>query len=508
MLPIDFFWRAAQRWPARTAIQSPQGPVTFAELAGRVAALAVAYHDIDASVRSRVAICAGNGVDHLVALLAVLAAGKVWVPLNPKSTAPELRRIVDVTEPSILVLDGSGVALLDGAPGRRIHAGAAPEGADTVAALCARHAGAAPPRPAPDRDALQALKFTGGTTGIPKGVMQPCRAWTACIVNQIHTWGLTEDDRCVVAAPITHGTSTYLLPVLGQGGCLVLPDGMGPEPVRRAFRDQGGTLAFMPPTLIYMLMALPGTVRSDYPRLRRLIYGGAPMPTEKVRQAREFFGPVLCTTYGQTEAPQILTALRPEDFDDPALAASVGRASWFTEVAIMAPDGRLLPAGEIGEVVVRGDLVMTGYWRLPEKTAETLVDGWLHTGDRGLVDARGYLFLKDRLRDVVITGGFNVYPVDVENALGQHPAVHDCAVFGLPDDKWGEAVRAAVQLRPGMAADEAALQAFVRERLGAVATPKRIHFHADLPRSPVGKVLKSTVRALALAALDDPKETP
>jgi len=509
MLPIDFFWRAAQRWPARTAIQSPLGALSFAELAGRVAALAAAYHDIDASPQSRVAICAGNGVDHLVALLAVLAAGKVWVPLNPKSTAPELRRIVDVTEPGILVLDDSGMALLDGAPGRRIHAGAAaPAGADTVAGLCARHAGAAPPRLSPDRDALQALKFTGGTTGTPKGVMQPCRAWTACIVNQIQAWGLAEDDRYVIAAPITHGTSTYLLPVLGQGACLVLPEGTGPEAVRRAFRDQGGTLAFMPPTLIYMLMAVPGTTRGDYPRLRRLIYGGAPMPPEKVRQARAFFGPVLCTTYGQTEAPQIVTALRPEDFDDPALAASVGRATWFSEVAVMAPDGQLLPAGEIGEVVVRGDLVMTGYWRLPEKTAETLVDGWLHTGDRGLVDSRGYLFLKDRLRDVVITGGFNVYPVDVENALGQHPAVHDCAVFGLPDDKWGEAVQAAVQLRPGMAADEAALQDFVRERLGAVATPKRIHFHADLPRSPVGKVLKSTVRALALAALDAPRETP
>ena len=509
MLPIDFFWRAAQRWSARTAIQSPLGALSFGDLAGRVAALAAAYHEIDASTDGRVAICAGNGVDHLVALLAVLAAGRVWVPLNPKSTAPELRRIVDVTEPAILVLDDTGAALLDGVPGRRIHAGhggGMPAGAATVAALCRRHAGALPPRLAPDREATQALKFTGGTTGLPKGVMQPRRAWTACIVNQIQAWGLTEDDRYVVAAPITHGTSTYLLPVLAQGGCLVLPEGTGPEAVRRAFRDHGGTLAFMPPTLIYMLMALPGTARSDYPRLRRLIYGGAPMPPEKVRQARAFFGPVLCTTYGQTEAPQIITALRPEDFDDPTLAASVGRASWFTDVAIMAPDGRLLPEGEIGEVVVRGDLVMTGYWRLPEKTAETLVNGWLHTGDRGLIDARGHLFLKDRLRDVVITGGFNVYPVDVENALGQHPAVHECAVFGLPDDKWGEAVQAAVQLRPGMAADEAALQAFVRERLGAVATPKRIHFHADLPRSPVGKVLKSTVRALALAALDHPEE--
>jgi acyl-CoA synthetase (AMP-forming)/AMP-acid ligase II len=142
---------------------------------------------------------------------------------------------------------------------------------------------------------------------------------------------------------------------------------------------------------------------------------------------------------------------------------------------------------------------MTGYWRLPELTGKTIVDGWLHTGDRGLIDERGYLYLKDRLRDVVITGGFNVYPIDVENALGQHPAVHESAVFGIPDDKWGEAVQAAVQLREGSTATEDELIAFVRARLGPVQTPKRIHFHTSLPRSTVGKVLKTSVRELALA---------
>jgi acyl-CoA synthetase (AMP-forming)/AMP-acid ligase II len=167
----------------------------------------------------------------------------------------------------------------------------------------------------------------------------------------------------------------------------------------------------------------------------------------------------------------------------------------------MAPDGRLLPRGEVGEVVARGDLVMTGYWNRPDLTAATIVDGWLHTGDRGLIDAQGFLYLKDRLREVVITGGFNVYPIDVENALGQHPAVHECAVFGVPDDKWGEAVHAAVQLREGCAVQATELIAFVRERLGPVQTPKQIHFHTSLPRSTVGKVLKNTVRDQALTAL-------
>jgi fatty-acyl-CoA synthase len=500
MYPIDFFWRAAQRWPERIAIDAPHEAITFETLAQQVAALAAAFSTLDPTPQSRVAICAGNSAEHIAALLAVLACGKVWVPLNPKSTRPEIRRIIDVTEPSLLVLDGSGGGLLEGTPGTRIHCERLAGDELTIAALVQRYAGAPRPALTLPTEATQAIKFTGGTTGIPKGVMQPYRAWTANIVNQIHAWELTEHDRYVVAAPITHGTSTYLLPVLAQGGCHIILPEAGADAVRNAFRERGGTLCFMPPTLIYMLMALPGASRADFPQLRRLIYGGAPMPPEKIRQVRAFFGPVLGTTYGQTEAPQILTVMRPADFEDERHWPAVGLCTWFSEVAIMAPDGRLLPTGDVGEVVARGDLLMTGYWRLPDKTAETLVDGWLHTGDRGLIDERGYLYLKDRLRDVVITGGFNVYPVDVENALGQHPAVHECAVFGIPDDKWGEAVQAAVQLRPGHSIGEQELIAFVRERLGPVQTPKHIHFHASLPRSPVGKVLKTAVRELALVA--------
>jgi acyl-CoA synthetase (AMP-forming)/AMP-acid ligase II len=163
-------------------------------------------------------------------------------------------------------------------------------------------------------------------------------------------------------------------------------------------------------------------------------------------------------------------------------------------MAIMAPDGTLMSTGEKGEVVVRGDLVMTGYWRLPEKTAQTIIDGWLHTGDVGYIDERGFLFIKDRIRDVIITGGFNVYPVDVENALSKHPSVHECSVFGLPDPKWGEAVHAAVQLRTGCQASTQDLMVHVKSLLGGVHTPKQIHFFNELPRSSVGKVLKKDIK--------------
>ena len=494
MFPIDFFWRAAQRWPDRIAIDTPAGPIHYATLAARVKALAAGLSALDPTLQSRVAICAGNSADHITALLAILACGKVWVPLNPKSTHPEIARIINITEPSIVILDAVNQELLKGASGAWVYTGADSDASARIMdELIHLHADAPQPSFELPQDAIQAIKFTGGTTGAPKGVMQPYRAWMANISNQIQVWGFDEHERYVVAAPITHGTSTYIVPILAQGGCHVILDGAGAEVVRSAFRDRRGTVCFMPPTLVYMLMALPNASRNDFPKLRRLIYGGAPMPPEQVRKVRDFFGPVLGTTYGQTEAPQILTVMRPEDFEDPNNWAAVGRPTWFSDVAIMSPEGKILPTGEIGEVVARGDLLMNGYWRMPEKTAETIQKGWLHTGDRGLIDHREYLYLKDRLKDIVITGGFNVYPVDVENALSQHPAVHECLVFGVPDDKWGESVQAAVQIRPGHQLDEATLISFVRELLGPVQTPKRIHFYESLPRSNVGKLLKSAV---------------
>lgn len=501
MYPIDFFFRAAEQYPQRVALDGPDGVVTYAELAADTRALAAALQDLDPAPQTRVAICAGNSARHILALLAVMASGKVWVPLNYRSTEREIGRILDATAPSIVIVDGVGAPLAPASDGARIHLDDNTE-ALAAGALLKRYAGHEPVRHDLSRDATQAIKFTGGTTGLPKGVMQPYRAWNAGIINQIASWELTSEDRYVVSAPITHGTGTYLLPILARGGAHLLLDSVTPASITAAFRERGGTLSFMPPTLIYMIMAQPGVSRADFPQLRNLIYGGAPMPPEKIDRARDFFGPVLGTTYGQTEAPQIVTVLRPADLETPENRASVGRVTWLSDVAIMGADGALLPRGEIGEVVVQGDLTMTGYWRLPEKTAETVVNGWLHTGDTGLIDARGYLFLKDRLRDVIITGGFNVYPVDVENALSAHPSVYECSVFGLPDDKWGEAVHAAVQLQPGAQADADALKAHVRALLGPVATPKQFHFHDSLPRSSVGKVLKNAVRDAAQ------KETP
>jgi fatty-acyl-CoA synthase len=444
-----------------------------------------------------VGICAGNTVDHVVALLAVLAAGKVWVPLNARNPAAELGRVIAFTEPTIVIAEAAHLDALDLSGVPTVLALGEAAGRTALDTAAAAHAGQRPRPHGRSRDEAQAIKFTGGSTGVPKGVMQPYRAWVATLVNQIHAFGFDAEDRYLISAPVTHGTSTYLLPILAQGGCHVLPASNKPAELLRSFREDGITTTFMPPTLLYMLVAEVAAQGQplQLPRLKHLIYGGAPMPPEKIRVVRECFGPVLETTYGQTEAPQVVSVMRSDDFADESRWRSVGRQGLLTDVAIMDPHGQLLPMGEAGEIVVRGDLIMNGYWRMPDKTAETIVDGWLHTGDRGYLDAQGYLYLKDRLREVVITGGFNVYPIDVESVLDQHPAVHESAVFGIEDDKWGEAVHAAIQLKPGAQVSAPELIAFAKEQLGSVKTPKAIHFYEDLPRSVAGKVHKVTLKA-------------
>jgi len=220
------------------------------------------------------------------------------------------------------------------------------------------------------------------------------------------------------------------------------------------------------------------------------------MAPEKIREALDAFNGGLGVIYGQTEAPMMIAAMGAEGFRDHRNLQSVGRETLLTRTAIRSEAGTFLPPGEVGEIVCRGDLLMTGYLDDPDETEKTIVDGWLLTGDVGMIDERGFLFIKDRLRDVIISGGFNIYPTDVEAALSAHPAVHDCVVFSVPDKKWGERVEAVIQLAVGQSFDQAAILAFVKERIGSVKAPKRLHVSEDLPKSAVGKVLRRKAREM------------
>lgn len=488
MLPIDHFYRAVARFPDRIAIKDGDVTVSYTELGEKVQALASALQDIDPDPQTRVGICAYNTRDHLITWLATFAAGKTWVPLNPRNGRDELSRICDVTSPTIVFRASDCADKLD-VPGDATCL-------SDLSPLIEKHMGHVAVRHELDLDEVQAIKFTGGSSGQPKGCVQTYRVWNTCIASMLWEFGFDQDDKNLLAAPMTHGTNTLIMPTFAAGGCQVFMGQPKPAAILDAFERERITSVFVPPTVIYMMLEEEGLEDRDFSSLRHLIVGGAAIRKDEVPRAMKVFNNALETCYGQTEAPQIAICLRASDWMNPEKAASTGRATVLTRVETMDTDGNVLPRGETGEIVLKGDLVMKGYLDMPEKTAETIVDGWLHTGDVGVIDERGFVYIKDRIRDVVITGGFNVYPSDVEAVLGLHPDVTECVVFGLPDRKWGEILLAAVEVRPGAASTADDIIAFVRERLDGVKTPKAIHIVDELPRSPVGKVLRREAKVM------------
>jgi acyl-CoA synthetase (AMP-forming)/AMP-acid ligase II len=301
-------------------------------------------------------------------------------------------------------------------------------------------------------------------------------------------------------APLTHAAGVLCFPVMALGGEIVI---MG-KPDLGAFlslvESRGVTHTFLPPTLIYMLLGHPDLDRTTLTSLQCFWYGAAPMSAARLAEAITRIGPVMAQLFGQTEAPMMISMMPPEDHlrPDGSIAlerlGSAGRPAPLITVAIMDDEGRLLAPGERGEIVVRGSLVMAGYYQDPVATEQASRFGWHHTGDIGFLDPDNFLYIVDRVKDMIITGGFNVYSAEVEQAVLEHPDVQDCGVIGLPDDKWGERVTAVVQLRPGREITTGELTAFVKARLGSVKSPKQVEIWPDLPRSKVGKVLKGEIK--------------
>ena len=501
--PIEHLYHAAERYAEVIAVAGPGEPLSYAELAAQVRALAGALQRLDATPGSRVGICARNTVEHLLAMLATYAAGKVWVPLNPTNARTELDRMIDATRPTLFIADESCLDRFTptDAPlviGKAVtRHGSVP----TLRALVAEWMGRRPETVARADSDPQIVKFSGGSTGAPKPVVQPQRCVNAQVEGILACFELDATDVNLVAAPLTHGASCFVLPVLAVGGRHVMLEDPKPPNVLNTIESYGVTTMYAPPTLIYGMVGEARATGSShaggrYRSLRHLIYSAAPMRSDQIRDAREAFGPVLETAYGQVEAPQIISAMRAEELENEENLASVGRPSPVATVGIMDPDGELLGSGKVGEIVVRGPLVMTGYLDRPDLTAATIVDGWLHTGDLGLLDERGYLYIRGRLRDVINSGGFKIFPGDVEAALARHPAVAECCVFGMDDPKWGEAVHAAVRRAPNATVEAAELIAFVKSELGSVKAPKAVHFVAELPRNAAGKVSRAAVRRL------------
>ncbi|MBB1650971.1 MULTISPECIES: class I adenylate-forming enzyme family protein [Delftia] len=496
MTPIDFLWAGVRRQPdADAAIElaadgSIAGRLSHGDLARQVHAAAAALQRVSGRARPTVALASHNSLAMLVCILATYHCRGVLVPLTPGNPQPELRQQMDTARPDLVVLDGSARELARGLDIPVIHLAPVP-GQTPEFAQCQglqtriEEAGG---------EDTMAIKFTGGSSGRPKAVLQSVRCLNTMVSSLMQVFGFTPDERFVLGPPMTHGAGTFVLPVLAAGGCLVIMDGAKADRLLDALHAHQATGCWVPPTLLYQLLDLQAERPRPLPGLRNLLYGGAGATLQRLRQARTLLGPVVGVTYGLTEAPVIIAGMPGHAGADDARLGSAGRAGPLTRLAVMDRDGRLCPPFESGEIVARGDLLMSGYLGMPEETEAVLSDGWLRTGDVGHLDDQGYLFIKGRSKDVVISGGFNVYPGDVEEALSQHADVAESVVFGIPDAHWGERVEAAVELRQGRQASAEELRSHVRAKLGAVRTPKAIHIVEQLPRNTLGKVQKRQLR--------------
>jgi len=345
---------------------------------------------------------------------------------------------------------------------------------------------------------LAFIGATGGTTGRSKGVMLTNLVWQSLVSSLAASMPMTAPPVNLVAAPMTHAAGPLALASMALGGTVVVLPRFEAGAVLQAIEAHRVTYMFLPPTAIYMLLSHPHVRRADLSSLEYVSYAGAPMSLDRLKEAIEVFGPVMNASFGQTECPMCVTAMAPREHLAPdgtlAHPGSCGRANLLSIVEIMDDAGTILPPGERGEIVVRGPLVMAGYYKDPAATADASRFGWHHTGDIGYRDEDGWFYVVDRKKDMIISGGFNVYPAEVEQVLQSHPAVQDCAVFGAPDEKWGERVVAVIEPREGGQIDEEAILAFAREKLGPVKSPKTLVVTQQLPRSPAGKVLRAELR--------------
>ncbi|MFY0612728.1 MAG: AMP-binding protein [Hyphomicrobiaceae bacterium] len=508
MAVIDFFDQGWRINPQGIAYTLNDQAYSFAEIRDLSCRISHALIATGCSKETKVAVWSLNDPIAWTCVLATWRAGMTWVPVNPRSSPDDNAHILDAFDCEILFFQNGFAPLIE-----EIR----PQLSKLKHAICIdeSHAGLAslddflaghpthPPAVNHGMDDVVMLGPTGGTTGLPKGVMNTNRN----IATFFAQWSMTAAYRPgeavvnLAAAPMTHTAGNVSLPATARGGTVVILPRPDPAAILDAIEQHRVTELFLPPTVIYMLLDYPGVESRDFSSLRYFMYGAAPMSLEKLRQSIDVFGPVMMEGYGQMEAFASIAYLAPEEhFVDGKLApdtqlSSCGRPAPLTNVMICDDANQAQPTGQSGEICVKGDIVMKGYYKAPDKTAETIIDGWLHTGDVGHLDERGYLHLTDRKKDMIISGGFNVYPSEVEQVIWSHPAVQDCAVIGVPDDKWGEAVKAVVELNSGMNVDAAELLALCRERLGGVKTPKSVDFVEHLPRSANGKVLKKDVRA-------------
>ncbi len=500
--PASWLQQAGRLYPSSPAVARGRTVVAhYAEQAERVAALAGALRAGGLERGDRVALYMRNTPAYLEALFTAWHAGLVAVPINAKLAADEVAYILRHSGSRWCFVTRERAAMIAGLQSEL------PELAhviDTDGGDYQRLLAAAPVDVAdggPDDPAW--LFYTSGTTGAPKGAVLTQRnlvAMSAAYFMDVDT--IDVGDAILHAAPLSHGSGLYALPHVAAGALHILPEtgGFDVDEVCTLLAAHERVAFFAAPTMVKRLTRHVREQELETPGLRTIVYGGGPMYLADLKEALDVFGYRLVEIYGQGETPMTITAksktlhARCHNATDEALLTAVGRPHGVVDVRVIDDQGRERPAGEVGEIIVRGDTVMSGYWQQPEATAKTLVGGWLYTGDRGCFDAHGLLYLKDRSKDVIISGGTNIYTREVEDALLIHPGVFEVAVVGQPDAEWGEVVVAFVVATADAGVDAAALDRHCLERIARFKRPKAYYFVDELPKNAYGKIVKNCLR--------------
>jgi fatty-acyl-CoA synthase len=527
MRAIDYYDKSADLYPDRIAIRDGDAQYSYAETRAFSERIARGMRTRGAEREQRAAIYSHNHAAVLFCMLGILRAGAAWVPINFRNAAnanveflnysetawlfyhsrfrdevEEIRQRVPSLRYFICIdgLDGENTSLAT-------FMAVSNQGNDSDHDLESAHVHGDDAHG--NLDQMMGLVPTGGTTGPARGVRVTNLAWGTMAEMATRYWKSDDADPvCLCTAPLSHAAGVVAFTMFALGGTNIVLPGFDAEQVLRAIAQYRVTHLFLPPTAFYSLLAHPDVRRFDFSSLRIFLLAGSPVSPDKLKQGVEVFGPCMCQSYGQTEAPMLLTFLDARTVaaaaggDHPERLRSCGRPTASVRLAIMDDAGRILPPREPGEIVARGTLVTAGYHNLPQATAEIRRHGWHHTGDVGYIDEHGYVYIVDRKKDMIISGGFNVYCSEVEASVMALPQVQECAVIGVPDDKWGEAVKALVVVRCGESLTGDQVIAHCKTKLGGVKSPKSVEFVAEIPKTPAGKLDRKAMRKQYWATAD------
>lgn len=486
--------------------------LTGGQVADRISQYVQAYETLGAGRGTAGALLALNRPEVLFIIGAGQTQGFRRTSLHPLGSLEDHAYVINDAEITTLTIDPNpmfverALGLLERCPrlDKVLTIGPVPDELSHVGHDLAAAAERCEPRPLEavtlPPDHIVSITYTGGTTGRPKGVVGTAQAMTTMTQVQLAEWEWPESPRFLMCTPLSHAGAAFFVPTVMKGGTLFVLGRFDPAEVLRTIEEQRITATMLVPSMLYALLDHPDSRTRDLSSLETVYYGASAINPVRLREAIDRFGPVFAQYYGQSEAPMVITYLAKDDHvggDDRRLA-SCGRPSAFLRTALLGEDGLPVAPGEPGEICVAGPLLAGGYWKLPEVTAETFRDGWMHTGDVAREDEDGFWYIVDRTKDMIVTGGFNVFPREVEDVVAEHPAIAQVGVIGTPHEKFGEAVTAVVVVREGHElTDEvvAEIQQLVKERKGSVQVPKQVVATDALPLTGLGKPDKKALRA-------------